>query len=476
MSSGRMKVVRIIDRLNVGGPAIHAVLTTRGLDAHGFADRARHRRDRARRGGHELPARRATASSACSFPSLGRELRPLRDLVDGVAAVARDAPRAARRRAHAQGQGGRDRPRWRRCSPACRCACTRFTATSSHGYFGACQDARCSSRSSERWRARRRAWWRSSTALVDELATRYRIAPADRFSVVPLGSTWRRSPRAERAPRRAARAARRRRRACGSSASSGAWCRSRITRRSSPPPRTLAARRADVHFVFVGGGELRGRGAPRSRRAAASTARAHLLGWSRAARAHLRRPRRASRSRRVNEGTPVALIEAMAAGVPVVATAVGGVPDVLAGGARGELGPPARDPALADAIERALLPDARARGATDARRGARAVRRRSAVRRSGAALRRAPQRGRTMSETTTVRPCPACGDCSGRTVKLAGDKRGNRRWAARARPLPELRRGVPADGSDRRRARPLVRLHGPQPGRTCRPRRCRRAG
>jgi glycosyltransferase involved in cell wall biosynthesis len=57
-----------------------------------------------------------------------------------------------------------------------------------------------------------------------------------------------------------------------------------------------------------------------------------------------------------NEGTPVALIEAMAAGVPVVAAAVGGVPDVLEDGRLGLLVGPGSADALANGIE-ALLRD-----------------------------------------------------------------------------------------------------------------------
>jgi glycosyltransferase involved in cell wall biosynthesis len=61
------------------------------------------------------------------------------------------------------------------------------------------------------------------------------------------------------------------------------------------------------------------------------------------------------------EGSPLAVMESMAAGKPVVATRVGGVPDLVEDGVQGVLVPP-RDPrALADAIGRLLHdPGARA--------------------------------------------------------------------------------------------------------------------
>ena len=61
------------------------------------------------------------------------------------------------------------------------------------------------------------------------------------------------------------------------------------------------------------------------------------------------------------EGLPYALLEAMAAGIPMVATRVPGVEKVIEDGETGLLVDPASPNALADAVERLLLAPQEAR-------------------------------------------------------------------------------------------------------------------
>jgi glycosyltransferase involved in cell wall biosynthesis len=73
------------------------------------------------------------------------------------------------------------------------------------------------------------------------------------------------------------------------------------------------------------------------------------------------------------DALPVALVEALAAGVPVVTTGVGGIPEAVEDGVSGLLVPPEDPRALADALERLLVDDAlHARLAAGGRDAARA--------------------------------------------------------------------------------------------------------
>jgi glycosyltransferase involved in cell wall biosynthesis len=355
VTARRRTIVRIIDRLNVGGPAIHAVLTTRGLDnaewrtvlvtgsiEPGEADMS-----------YLLEEHGVTR---VLIPTLGRELRPLRDLWTAwqlLRVIVRERPDVVHTHKAKAGAIGRV------------CALVAgvpvrvhtFHGHVFHGYFGAKKTRMFLA--IERTLARVTSRLVTPSALlVDELAGRYHVAAASKFAVVPLGFDLAPFAGAERH-----RGQLRRRLGVHNSAELVA-----IVGRMVPvkdhatfvaAAALLAARRPRVRFVFVGGGELEA-----EVRAAVTAAgldeRAHFLGWTQ----HLEQVYAdvdAVALSSVNEGTPVTLIEAMAAGIPVAATAVGGVPDLLAG--RGELAAP-RDPvALADAIERALTPAARTRAA-----------------------------------------------------------------------------------------------------------------
>jgi glycosyltransferase involved in cell wall biosynthesis len=63
----------------------------------------------------------------------------------------------------------------------------------------------------------------------------------------------------------------------------------------------------------------------------------------------------------LQEGLPVAVLEAAAAGCPVVATSVGGVPEIIEDGTTGLLVPPGDPQAMADAILAMLTEPQRAR-------------------------------------------------------------------------------------------------------------------
>jgi glycosyltransferase involved in cell wall biosynthesis len=134
--------------------------------------------------------------------------------------------------------------------------------------------------------------------------------------------------------------------------------------------------RPDVTFVIAGDGELRAAVESEARRLLGD--RVRFLGWVQdLATLYAALDLVVLTSR--NEGTPVALVEAGAAGKAVVATSVGGVPDVVRDGKTGLLAP-AGDP-RAVAMQIAAMLDDSSRAAAMGRAGREWVRDRYSVQR-----------------------------------------------------------------------------------------------
>ena len=111
----------------------------------------------------------------------------------------------------------------------------------------------------------------------------------------------------------------------------------------------VIARRPDVHFVWVGEGECRA-ALERQRADLGIEGHVHLVGFRADALGLLAQFTVFALSSYL-EGLCTSLLDAQSLGVPIVATAVGGVPDVVEDGATGRL-VPERDP---EALARALL-------------------------------------------------------------------------------------------------------------------------
>jgi glycosyltransferase involved in cell wall biosynthesis len=129
----------------------------------------------------------------------------------------------------------------------------------------------------------------------------------------------------------------------------------------------IAAVEPKAHFLLVGDGALRREIEEQAARLGAGD-RVHLLG-ARSDAALIAAGFDVAVLASLHEGLPNAVMEAMAAGAPVVATAVGGTAELVIDGATGFLAPPADADALAQRILDTLQnPELSARMAAQGRR------------------------------------------------------------------------------------------------------------
>lgn len=343
-----IRVMRIIARLNVGGPALHVTLLAERLAPPEFESTLVCGRIGPGEGDMAYLAEERGITPVF-VPELGRELHPLRDLVTLFKLwrlMRRLKPDVVHTHTAKAGFVGR----WAAWLARVPVRVHTYHGHVFHGYFGAAKTRlfltleRLTARLTDRLIT-------ISPALRDELAGVYRVAPAQKFAVVPLGLEL---AQYAAAPRR-----------------TGTLRAAHLIPPDAPligivgrivPIKNhalfleMAGRvlqsQPDAYFVIVGDGEDRLAIETLADRLGLRK-RVVFTGWLRDL-----VPVFSDLDLLVlssdNEGTPTAIMQALAAGARVVSTAVGGVPDLLRGGAWGRLVPPGDPDALAEAVLSAL--------------------------------------------------------------------------------------------------------------------------
>ncbi|HJU43023.1 MAG TPA: glycosyltransferase, partial [Vicinamibacterales bacterium] len=209
-----------------------------------------------------------------------------------------------------------------------------------------------------------------SPAIKSELLQTYRIGRDRQYRIVPLGFDLSPFAAVNDASRAAARQALNIRADVPVLATVGRLTAIKQPRLFLDVVRLVAERHPNVIALVAGDGELRGEVEQYAAQLGIAD-RVRLLGWRRdLATIYAATDVFLLTSR--NEGTPVALIEAMASGTPGVSTDVGGVKDVIGGSDAGRTAPFGDAAALASAVNE-LLGDAALRHTMGARARARVL-------------------------------------------------------------------------------------------------------
>ena len=348
------RILRVITRLNVGGPATHVLLADRGLRERGWQTLLLHGQVEPDEAEVDLSAVAVQGLPMRRIPTLARPIRPVADaraFAAVVRAIRQHRPQIIH--SHLSKAGLIARSAAMASSSAARVHT--FHGTVFGGYFGDRSSAAIV-------RAERFLGARTSRVIAlserqrDELVE-HRIAPPERIRIVPLGLDLDRFGQLDRATAR-----------IQLDEPADAFLVVAIGRlvpikridRLVRSFAILAGMVANARLVIVGDGAER----PALEALVAELglgSRVRFAGWQADTPAwYAAADVVALTSDR--EGTPLALIEAAAAGRPVVAGDVGGVADVVIDGLTGFVVAPADEAAFADRLGRlAVDPELRQR-------------------------------------------------------------------------------------------------------------------